>query len=353
MTSLAPLLMAVDGNGMLHRAHHAHAGSDQRDADGRPVWGLRALVATVAGAAARLRPDAVLVGFDCEGEYLRAAEHPLYKAGRPDKPADLTAQLADAPGLLRGAGFAVVQLEGREADDVLASAAELARGQSWRCVVVTSDRDAFALIDETTSVLRVVPGGLDASPLLTPELLHTACGVRPDQYRDYAALRGDPSDNLPGAPGIGAATAARLLAALGTLDDVEAAMADGRRALVADMVGETAARRLTEPAVRDAVQRNRRLMTMHTDLPLPSLGSIRLPLDPTILQLALRARDIRLGPCLWALVGGPPPAPPLWEWADAAVDRPARRSSPSRWHGSKVGAPGRRTGESAAQLALF
>ncbi|MGL5818102.1 MAG: 5'-3' exonuclease [Phycicoccus sp.] len=348
----SPMLMAVDGNGMLHRAYHAHAASDQRDADGRPVWALRALVATVAGAAARLRPDAVLVGFDCAGEYRRAAHYPAYKAGRPDKPADLASQLVDAPVLLREAGFAVAQVEGWEADDVLASAARLARDRGWRCTVVTSDRDAFALVDDDTSMLRVTPGGLDASPLFTPELLRASYGVRPDQYRDYAALRGDASDNLPGAPGIGASTAARLLSEFGTLDEVHAALGDERRGQVVRLVGGPAARRLVEPGVQDDLRRTRRLMTLRHDVPVPGLESMRVPLDRARMQRALRARDIRLGPCLWSLVGGPPPTAPLWEWDEAHGPRPARGARrPGRRH--EATGNRRAAASPAVQLSLF
>jgi DNA polymerase-1 len=183
--------MAVDGNSLLHRAHHAHEHSQQRDSAGRPVWALRGLVSSIGGAAARLTPDAVVIGFDCAGDARRKGEYPAYKAGRREKHADLVEQLEAAPELLRAAGFPVVQHEGWEADDVLASATALARRDGWRSTVVTSDRDSFALIDATTSVLRVITGGIDASPLLTAARLPAACGVEAGQYRDYAAVRGD------------------------------------------------------------------------------------------------------------------------------------------------------------------
>ncbi len=222
-----PLLMAVDGNSLLHRAHHAHEHSGQRDLSGRPTWGLRGMVVSIGSAAARLSPDAVVVGFDCSQDSWRKGEYPTYKAGRREKSPELVDQLAGAADLLRDAGFAVVQHEGYEADDVMASAAAAARAGGWRCTVVTSDRDSFALIDETTSVLRVIVGGIDASPLLTPARLPAVCGVEAGQYRDYAAIRGDTSDNLPGALGIGAKTAAKLLAAFRRVDDAYEALSTG------------------------------------------------------------------------------------------------------------------------------
>ena len=118
--------------------------------------------------------------------------------------------------MLRAIGVVVAVPEGLEADDVLASAAAYAPTVGARTVVATSDRDSFALIDEHTKMLRILNGGVDASPLLDPQRLVMVTGVRPDQYLDYAALRGDASDNLPGVAGIGPKTAARLLAEFGS-----------------------------------------------------------------------------------------------------------------------------------------
>ena len=100
--------------------------------------------------------------------------------------------------MLRELGVVVVVPEGLEADDVLASVAAQAPALGARTVVATSDRDSFALIDEHTRMLRILNGGVDASPLLDPQRLAMVTGVRPEQYLDLAALRGDTSDNLPG-----------------------------------------------------------------------------------------------------------------------------------------------------------
>ena len=320
----APLLMVVDGNSLLHRAHHAHEASGQRDTSGRATWGLRGLVSSIGGAAARLTPDAVLVGFDCDRESRRKQEYPLYKAGRRDKSTELLDQLDGAPDLLRTAGFCVVQHQGWEADDVLASAAALARRSGWRCTVVTSDRDAFALIDPTTSVLRVIVGGIDASPLLTAARLPAACGVAAGQYRDYAAVRGDISDNLPGVLGVGAKTAAKLLSAFTRVQDAYTAISDGREHEVVAAIGPAATRRLADPLARENVARNMRLMKMREDLALPDLSTMYVPMDLARLHAGLGARDIRLGPSLWALVGGVPPGAPQWDWAAEQHDLPPR-----------------------------
>ncbi len=308
MSPPGPLLLAVDGNSLLHRAYHAGAADGLLDPSGRPIWALKGLVGFVARAAAYLRPDALVVGFDCPDDSARRTDYPAYKAHRPEKPVELSDQIARAPRMLRAAGVCTVVPPGYEADDVLASSAAHARRRGWRSVLMTSDRDAFALIDATTSVLRVRNGGFDEAVLVDPAALPEICGVHPWQYRDYAALRGDPSDNLEGVRRFGAATAARLLASFGTVDAAWAALDGGDARAVRDLVGDLAADQLSAPAMRLIVDRNRRIMRMRADLPLPGLDAARLPLSMAVMRRALSERGINLGPSLWALTGAAPPA---------------------------------------------
>lgn len=273
----APLLLAVDGNSLLHRAYHAHEGSGQRTADGQPCWAVRGLWAQLLAAINRLDPAAVLIGFDDAEVNDRKAGHPGYKAHRLAKHPDLRAQLRATPDHLSRAGVCVVVATGAEADDVLASAATRTRAAGWRCVLATSDRDAFALIDGGTSVLRILNGGVAASPLITPSRLGILAGVRPEQYVEYAALRGDASDNLPGVPGIGPKTAVKLLAAYPTVAAAWAEIDAGGPGVTAK-IGAAAARRLAEPAARAVFAANLGLMTMRTDVPLPDLEEMRLPI---------------------------------------------------------------------------
>ena len=339
MTPPAPLLLVVDGNSLLHRAYHAAATGRLLDDDGRAVWALKGLVGWVARAAARLSPDAVLVGFDCPERSVRKAAYPDYKAHRPDKPADLSEQLAAAPDLIRAATLSVVVPPAYEADDVLASAAAKARRTGWQTIVLTSDRDAFALIDATTSVLQVRNGGDDRSRIVTAAGLPHVCGVQASQYVDYAALRGDPSDNLSGVPGFGSTTAAKLIAAFGTVEAAWAALDGGRDGEVRAAVGDRGAASLGTPAARETVARNRRLMRMRTDLPLPELDAMRLPVDLLTMRRALAIRGIRLGPSLWALTGG---SPQTEDDSDAFG-----------WPGTRARSPRDRRRPGAGQLALF
>ncbi|UQX88798.1 5'-3' exonuclease [Jatrophihabitans telluris] len=304
MSAEPSIILAVDGNSIVHRSFHALAATGLRSPDGRPMWAVRGLLSQLVTAAERVGPAAIVVGFDDPDSSRRRDRWPQYKAHRVDKLDSLVEQLRLAIEVLSELGLCVVVPDGLEADDVLASTAALARGLGARTVVMTSDRDSFALIDDNTSVLRIINGGVEASPMLTPERLVTLTGVRPDQYRDFAALRGDPSDNLPGVRGIGPKTAAKLLAALGSAHEAfEDLAAGGDRVRSAVGAGLTA--RLSEPASRQAWELNCQVMSFSADVAVPLTlesgpGVLPVPADtvrdvfarqqlPSTLPYALRA----------------------------------------------------------------
>jgi 5'-3' exonuclease len=282
------VLLAVDGNSLVHRSFHAQAATGTRSRDGRGIWAVRGLIGQLVAAVERIGPDAIVIGFDDPAASTRRERWPQYKARRTEKLDELVSQLALAVEVLRAMGIAVVMPAGLEADDVLASAARFAAVSGARTVIMTSDRDAFSLIDDNTRVLRIINGGVEASPTLTPERLHTMLGITPAQYRDYAAMRGDASDNLPGVNGIGPKTAAKLLTALGSARAAFDDIAAGGSAVV-DAVGAGAFRRLAHPDARPAWELNCAVMAMHDDLPLGLAldgGAGCLPLDPAAIRAA-------------------------------------------------------------------
>jgi DNA polymerase-1 len=329
----APVVLAIDGNSLVHRSYHAQARTGLHDADGRPCWAVRGLLMQLVAAVERVRPALVVVGFDDPDYSVRRTRWPVYKANRTDKLDSLVEQLACAVEVLRELGVAVVVPPGLEADDVLATVAASAPGLGATTVVVTSDRDAFALIDESTTVLRIINGGVDASPMMTAERLVLLLGVRPDQYRDFAALRGDPSDNLPGVRGIGPRTAARLLQEFGS---AEAAFDD--LAGVRSRLGTGVAARLGERDARAAWELNCQVMTMHADVPLlldPSGGPGVLPLAADTVSRVFRSQQLvwTVNDAVCVLADAQPqrierPRRPLPSWIDPPVTSESFRRPP-------------------------
>jgi 5'-3' exonuclease len=204
---------------------------------------------------------------------------------------------------------------------VLASAAAYAKRCGGSTVIVTSDRDAFALIDEHTQVLRIINGGVDASPVMTAARLVTLLGVPPSAYRDYAALRGDPSDNLPGVRGIGPRKAAQLLAEFGgagaAFDDLAAVRA---------RLGAGLADCLGQPEARAAWELNCQIMTMHDDVPIAAhleSGVGALPLSAAAVGSVFRSHHLvwSVGPAIRVLADTEP----------GEHDQPAAARTPAPW----------------------
>lgn len=325
------VLLAVDGNSLLHRSYHARASTGLRSPDGRATWAVDGLIQQVCGAVNRVRADALVIGFDDHATSVRKARWPHYKATRSEKPPELGEQIQLAIDTLRAAGVHVVVPDGLEADDVLASAAASATAAGWRTVVITSDRDSFALVSETTSVLRLINGGVDGSPILTPARLPVLYNIEAGQYREYAAMRGDSSDNLAGLPGVGEKTAAKLLAAFGSMDKAFADVDTNGGALVRAAAGPAMVKKLADPGNRAAYEETVEIMTMVDTLDLgidfASPGAGLLPLDPDPVQSAFGAlglvRATRMAVASWCGLGAPAPAVAPTDPDDGWVPPPA------------------------------
>lgn len=209
-------VLAVDGNSLGHRAFHA----THRDAPVGPF-----VTATVVGMLATAWSygpyDAIVVGFDHPINH-RKLEHPEYKAHRPPNHPELDQHLTDLRDHLAACGFHVVEQEGIEADDVLAATADACGAVGWSCDLLSSDRDLTAVVGPNVRLLR--PRASMADLLVEDEAaVRARYGVEPWQYVDLAALRGDPSDGLPGAKGIGEKIARDLLHEHADLEGVLAA----------------------------------------------------------------------------------------------------------------------------------
>src|SRR3954462_10290904 len=218
-------LLAVDAPSLLYRAFHALPSSIE-GADGRPVNGLLGCANQVLWAVERHRPRAGGMGFGAEAAVYRKELYAPYHAARPEMPEDLAHQWERAPAFFEALGWTVLGHDTLEADDLLGSLATVEAQAGGDVVLFTGDRDMFQCVGEHVVVL--FPGGKDGPTVIDEAGGRERSGVRPDQVPDFIALRGDPSDGLPGARGIGEKTARELLRVRGSLEEAIAHCADER-----------------------------------------------------------------------------------------------------------------------------
>jgi DNA polymerase I len=222
-------LLAVDGDSFAHRAFHALPRSLRRE-DGGPANALTGFMSMLLRLWQAERPRAVVVGWDTL--FVPTYRHELlsgYQAGREFDP-EILEQLALLPDLVASTGIVSCKAEGFEADDFLAAAVAWERRHGGTVLVATSDRDAFQLAAPDVTILQPVRGVSELARI-GPGEVRERYGVEPSQVCDFIALRGDPSDKIPGARGVGAKTAASLLQ---TYPDLEAMLAAGRFQAEAD-----------------------------------------------------------------------------------------------------------------------
>jgi DNA polymerase-1 len=242
-------LLVIDGDSLAHRAYHALPKSIRR-ADKKPANALVGFSNFLLRLWESEHPRAVLVGWDTL--FVPTYRHELfpgYQAGR-EFDQELLDQLDLLPDVVRSFGFASAKAEGYEADDFLAAAVREEESQKGTALVVTSDRDSFQLASERTTILQPTRGVSELARI-GPAEVRDRYGVDPQQVPDFIALRGDPSDKLPGARGVGPKTAANLLAQYGTL---EAMLDEGRF-----------------EAQAEELRMYRRMATLDASAPLPPL----------------------------------------------------------------------------------
>jgi DNA polymerase I len=241
-------LLVIDGDSFAHRSYHALPKSIRRAGDkgGGAIVGFANFLIRLYDSE---RPRAVLVGWDTLGSpTYRQKLFPGYQGGR-NFDDELVEQLDVLPQLVSACGFAFAKAAGYEADDFLAAAVAEEERRGGQAIVASGDRDAFQLASERTTILQPIKAGEMAR--IGPAEVRERYGVAPKQVPDFIALRGDPSDRLPGARGVGPKGAAALLRKYATLED---AFADGQ------LVSQAEALRLY-----------RHIATMDAAAPLPAL----------------------------------------------------------------------------------
>ncbi len=222
---MSPPLLIADVPWLLYRSYFALPKSIV-DAQGQPVNALLGTVNTILSLFESPPPSGtprgVLACMGAEQADYRVELYPPYHAHRPPMPPELAAQWAKVTGLLESLGWKVPTSETLEADDVMFSFAQAEQESGGRALLLTADRDLYGAVGARVAVLELGKKGA-AHVEIGPEQVRERYGVEPERVPDFIALRGDPSDGLPGAPGIGAKTAAELLRTHGSLEGVLAA----------------------------------------------------------------------------------------------------------------------------------
>lgn len=250
---------------------------------GQPTNAVYGFASMLANTLRDEAPTHFAVAFDVSRKTWRSEEFPEYKANRSKTPDEFKGQVELIGELLDAMHADRFAVDGFEADDVIATLATQAEAAGFEVLIVTGDRDSFQLITDNVTVLYPTKGVSELTRF-TPEKVEEKYGLTPQQYPDFAALRGDPSDNLPGIPGVGEKTAAKWINQFGSFDELVAR---------ADEVKGKAGQNFRDHL--DAVRLNRRLTEMVRDVELPKVPSDleRAPYDRTAVTGVLDVLEIR------------------------------------------------------------
>jgi DNA polymerase-1 len=313
---LKPRLYLVDAHAYLHRAYHALP--PLTSSKGEPVGALYGFARTLIQILKRDKPDGLAVCFDTPGPTFRDKMYDRYKATRKEIDPDLIAQLKRAKPLAEAMGLKCVEKVGFEADDIMATMARGAVKHGWDAVLVTGDKDALQLVSPGIRVFNISKG-----QWMDPPQVEEKFGIPPESVRDYLAIVGDSSDNVPGLKGVGPVGAVKLIKAYGSLKGAIAAAKKGDKALTPKLAqalkdGEaTADLALSLIALDEKVP----LDAAPEDCRVPEPDSERLIRDLAPFEFRSLARDLGAKPEDVAAMVIPAPAPRVGTEAAPAAEK--------------------------------
>ena len=247
-------LMLLDGFGLVYRGYYALP--PLTTSKGELVNGVFGFCSIVLRGFADLKPDYVAVCFDLSGPTFRHEQYAEYKATRTRMPDDLAAQFPKVREVVKALRIPVYELQGFEADDVIGKLTADAEKVPVETTIVTVDLDMLQLVTDKTR-LMTTRSGVENTVIYDPARIWERYGLRPDQMIDYKALKGDPTDNIPGVPGVGEKTAAKLVAQFGDLDTLYARIDEVKPDKLREKLREH----------REAVYMGRELTTIVRELP--------------------------------------------------------------------------------------
>jgi DNA polymerase-1 len=278
-----PRLLLMDGHSLAYRAFFALPAENFTTASGQTTNAIYGFASMLANTLRDEAPTHFAVAFDVSRKTWRSADFPEYKANRSKTPDEFKGQVELIGELLDTMNAERFAVDGFEADDIIATLATQAEAAGFEVLIVTGDRDSFQLVSDHITVLYPTKGVSELTRF-TPEKVQEKYGLTPSQYPDFAALRGDPSDNLPGIPGVGEKTATKWINQFGSFAELVE-----RADEVKGKVGQ---------ALRDhleSVKLNRHLTELVRDVELPrTVADLeRRPYDRTALKGFLEVLEIR------------------------------------------------------------
>ena len=249
-------LLLIDGHSMAYRAFYALPAENFTTASGQHTNAIYGFATMLLSLLSSEKPTHVAVAFDVSRKTFRSEIFPEYKANRAKTPDEFRSQMSYLHELVSAFGITQFEVEGYEADDVIATITKRAEKEGAEVFICTGDRDSFQLVNDKTTVLYPKRGVSDLARM-TPDAVQEKYGMSPTQYPDFAALRGDPSDNLPSIPGVGEKTAAKWVVEYGSLQELLSNV---------DKVGGKVGQALRDSI--DNVIRNRELTQLVAEVPL-------------------------------------------------------------------------------------
>jgi DNA polymerase-1 len=286
-------LLLIDGHSMAYRAFFALPAENFTTASGQHTNAIYGFATMLISLIKEEKPTHIAVAFDVSRKTFRTEIFPEYKANRAKTPDEFRSQMSYLHELVDSFGITQFEREGFEADDIIATIAKIAEADGFEVAICTGDRDSFQLVNDKTTVLYP-KRGVSEMARMTPAAVQEKYLLTPAQYPDFAALRGDPSDNLPSVPGVGEKTAAKWIIEYGSLQEL-LDQADQ----VAGKAGESLRANL------DSIAKNRELTQLIHDVPIDlSLNDLAWqPIEeskiaPLFATLEFRTLKDRLGPLL-------------------------------------------------------
>ena len=256
-------LYIVDGSSYIYRAFHAMP--PLTTSSGRPTGAIKGVSNMMMNLKNENDGSSIITVFDAKGKTFRSDIYPDYKANRPPMPDELRLQLDPIKSICKAIGFPIVEIEGVEADDVIATIVEMAKGEGYSCVISSLDKDLMQLVeDPSVSMINTM-----TNKKFNEKDVIEKFGVRPNQIRDMLALVGDSSDNIPGVPKVGQKTAAKWLNEFGNLESIKE-----NASSIKGVVGENLRNSL------DDLDRNINLVSLKQDVDIQIKFSDLLILNP-------------------------------------------------------------------------